>query len=278
MNSVGLVMNMVLDPLFIFGLDMGIEGAALATALANFSVTFIYFLIRKREGLLSNLHFIKDFCFNKLKRILSWGYPAAVYNVFFVSVSTVISRQVTTFSSGAFAAYEVGVQIEAIGWMMFGGLATTLGVFVAQNYGAQDYSRMLEGYKKGTRIASVMGFFAMIVLYFFSSELMGLFIKDDPYALNAGMQYLKISALIQVFASWEASSQGGFNGIGRTKLPSVVGVFCNLIRIPLSFFLKDFFGLNGIWIAIGISAGLRGLLLRILFYFQGIRHIVKEQI
>lgn len=275
-NSVGLIMNMILDPLLIFGLNMGIEGAAVATALANFSVTLIYFLIRKREGLLANLHFVKDFCFKKLRKILSWGYPAAIYNVFFVSVSTLVSRQVTSFSSGAFAAYEVGVQIEAIGWMMFGGLATTLGVFVAQNYGAQDYSRMLEGYRKGTRIASVMGLFAMLMLYFFSGQLMGLFIKGDAYALSAGMQYLKISALVQVFSSWEASSQGGFNGIGRTKLPSVVGILCNLLRIPLSYFLKGFFGLNGIWIAIAISAALRGIMLRFLFRFEKQNYLVRS--
>lgn len=273
-NSVGLMLNMVLDPLFIFTLDMGIQGAALATALANFSVSLIYFLIRKKVGLLANINLIKDFCFDKVKRILSWGYPAAVYNIFFVSVSTVISRQVTAFSSGAFAAFEVGVQIEAIGWMMFGGLATTLGVFVAQNYGAENYERMLEGYHKGTKIASVIGFVALLALYFFSGQLMGLFIKDDPYALSAGMNYLRIVALCQVFSSWEASSQGGFNGLGKTKLPSVVGVLTNLSRIPLSYFLKGYFGLNGIWIALSISAGLRGIFLRVLFHFEKKRYLV----
>lgn len=267
-NSVGLMMNMILDPVFIFALDMGIEGAALATALANFSVTLIYFVIRHQVHLLSGLHLIRDFSLDKLKKILSWGYPSAIHNLIFVSVSTVVSRQVTAFSSGAFAAFEVGVQIEAIGWMMFGGLSTATGVFVAQNYGAEDYARMLEGYHKGTRIATALGTFALWVLFFFSGPLMGLFIQEDPYALQAGMRYLKIVALSQVFSSWEASSQGGFNGIGRTKLPSIVGVLCNLSRIPLSYILKGFFGLDGIWIAISLSGALRGLLLRLLFHFQ----------
>lgn len=267
-NSVGLVLNMVLDPLFIFTFGMGIKGAALATALANFLVSLIYFVIRKEAGLISELHLLRDFNLEKFNRIATWGLPSMVYNVFFVSVSTVVSRQVTSFSSGAFAAFEVGVQIEAIGWMMFGGLSTAIGAFVAQNFGAEDRERLLEGYAKGTIIATAMGAFAFTVLYFFAGQLMGLFIHDDSYALMAGQNYLKVIAFCQVFSAWEASSQGGFNGIGSTKLPSLVGVVCNLSRIPLSYILKGYFGLTGIWIAISISAASRGLFLRIFFYFE----------
>lgn len=267
-NSVGLILNMVLDPLFIFTFGMGIQGAALATALANFSVSLIYFLIRKNAGLISGLHLVRDFKPKKLYQVAVWGLPSMIYNAVFVAISTVVSRQVTAFSSGAFAAFEVGVQIEAIGWMMFGGLSTAVGAFVAQNFGAASYKRLLEGQLKGSRIATLMGLFAFTVLYFFAGQLMGLFIHGDDYALAAGRNYLKVIAFCQVFSAWEASSQGGFNGIGKTKLPSVVGVVCNFLRIPLSYILKGYFGLTGIWIAISISAACRGLFLRIFFYFE----------
>ncbi len=267
-NAVGLVTNMVLDPVFIFVLDMGVEGAALATALANFIVSLIFFIIRKKAGLISGFHLIKDFSRERFKQIVSWGYPSAVYNIFFVSVSTVVSRQVTQFSSGAFAAYEVGVQIEAIGWMMFGGLSTAVGAFTAQNFGAKNYDRLKEGYIKGTRLTSSMGLFAMVVLFVFSRQLMGLFIRGDSYALEAGINYLKITALVQILQSWEASAQGGFNGIGKTKLPSVVGILSNLSRIPLSYILKGPYGLSGIWLALAISAASRGIFIRLMFYFE----------
>lgn len=267
-NSVGLILNMVLDPIFIFTLGMGIEGAALATALANFAVSLIFFLIRKKANLIAGLHLIRDFSYSKIKQVISWGLPSAIYNLFFVSVSTAVSRQVTAFSSGAFAAYEVGVQVEAIGWMMFGGLSTALGAFVAQNYGAKDYERLLEGYKKGTRMATLMGVFAFAILYFFAGGLMGLFIHGDDYALMAGRGYLTIIAFSQVFSAWEGSSQGAFNGIGKTTLPSIVGVLCNLSRIPLTYLFKSMMGLEGIWIAISLSAAARGFFLRIFYYFE----------
>lgn len=267
-NALGLVTNMVLDPLFIFGLNMGIEGAALATALANFIVSLSFFLIRKKSNLITGFSVFKDLYLDKLKKIVSWGYPAAIYNIFFVSVTAVVSRQVTEFSSGAFAAYEVGVQIEAIGWMMFGGLSTAVGAFTAQNYGAGNMTRLKEGYTKGVRITTALGLFASVVLFFFAEELMGLFIRGDSYALSAGIGYLRITALVQIPQSWEASAQGGFNGIGRTKAPSIVGILSNLSRIPLSYLLKAYYGLSGIWMALAISAAARGIFTRFIFYLQ----------
>lgn len=276
-NSVGLVMNMVLDPIFIFGLKMGIQGAALATALANFSISLIYYLRRHEEpALFAKLHLIKELSFAKLKKIMGWGYPSAVTSSSFTLISAVVSRMITSYSSVAFAAFEVGVQIEAIGWMAFGGLSTSIAAFVAQNYGAQKYGRMLDGYRKGTIISTVMGMVAMAFVYFFSGKLIALFIHDDAYALEAGMRYLMFISFAQVFASWEGSSQGGFNGIGKTKYPSAVGISCNLLRIPLALVLQQFFGLDGIWIAISISAALKGILLRPLFWWVSQEYNVKE--
>ena len=276
-NSVGLVMNMALDPVFIFGLKMGIQGAALATALANFSISLIYYLRRHGEpALFSKLHLSRAFSFGKLKKILGWGYPAAVTSSSFTLISAVISRMITAYSSGAFAAYEVGVQIEAIGWMAFGGLSTSIGAFVAQNFGAQQFKRMLDGYRKGTIISTVMGVIAMAFVYFFSGKLIALFIHGDAYALEAGTRYLIIISFAQVFASWEGSAQGGFYGIGKTKYPSAVGISCNLLRIPLAIVLQKFFGLDGIWMAISISTALKGILLRPLFWWVSQEYDVKE--
>lgn len=267
-NSVGLVMNMVLDPVFIFGLKMGVQGAALATALANFTISLIYYLMRHGEPVLfSKLHLLREFSVDKLKRILNWGYPSAINSASFTLITAVVSRMITSYSSGAFAAYEVGVQIEAIGWMVFGGMSTSIGAFVAQNYGSGQFNRMMEGYRKGTIITTVMGAFAMVILYFFSGDFIRLFIKEDGYALQAGMRYLMIIALSQVFASWEGSTQGGFNGIGKTKYPSMMGICCNALRIPLAIVLQKFFGLDGIWIAIAVAASLKGILLRPLFWW-----------
>ena len=182
----------------------------------------------------------------------------------------------SAYSSGAFAAYEVGVQIEAIGWMAFGGLSTSIGAFVTQNFGAQQFKRMLDGYRKGTIISTVMGVIAMAFVYFFSGKLIALFIHDDAYALEAGMRYLMIISFAQVFASWEGSAQGGFHGIGKTKYPSAVGISCNLLRIPLAIVLQKFFGLDGIWMAISISAALKGILLRPLFWWVSQEYDVKE--
>lgn len=277
-NSLGLVMNMVLDPIFIFGLNMGIQGAALATALSNLSISFIYYLRRHGEpALFARLHLLKEFSVKKVGQILSWGYPTAITSSSFTLIAAVISRMINSYSSGAFAAFEVGVQIEAIGWMMFGGLSTSIGAFVAQNFGANQHQRMMEGYHKGTMLSTIVGMIAMAFVFFFSGKLIGLFIAHDLYALEAGRRYLRIISFAQIFASWEGSAQGGFNGIGKTKYPSVVGVSCNLLRIPMALFFQQFFGLDGIWMAIACSAALKGILLRPLFWWvmkqdQGVEH------
>jgi Na+-driven multidrug efflux pump len=103
-------------------------------------------------------------------------------------------------------------------------------------------------------------FIVGLMLFFFGEELMGLFL-DDPVTKAFGMRYLRIISLAQVFMMAEAIGAGVFNGIGRTYVPSIIGVIGNGIRIPLAMFLILSFQEEGIWWALNYSDIFKGIIL-----------------
>jgi putative MATE family efflux protein len=269
-NSIGLVINMILDPLMIMGIgpfpEMGVRGAAWATIIAQFIVTIFFIRSTRQENkLFKDLNILKiPFDGDCIKTIMKLGLPSSVQQGFFAIIGMVIARIIAQWGPTAVAAQKVGNQIESISWMTAAGFSTAISTFVGQNYGAEKWDRIKEVYKKGLRIVGVIGVFATILLIFGANPLFKFFIPDDPEALKIGVGYLKILGLSEIFMTCEIASRGAFNGLGRTVPPSVVGVIFNALRIPLALILSSTsLGLDGVWWTVTISSSLKGIVLTI---------------
>lgn len=267
-NAIGLVTNMVLDPLMIMGIgpfpQMGIRGAALATIIAQFIVTLVFISVSSKNSKLFigirtfRIPFDKE-C---IKTVFKLGIPASVQQGLFAGIAMVIARIIAHWGPTPIAAQKVGSQIESISWMTSGGFSTAISAFVGQNFGARKFDRIKKGYRKGLEIVGVIGVFATVLLMFGASPVFKLFIPDDPEALEIGIRYLRILALSQFFMAIEIASQGAFNGLGKTIPPSLVGVTFNALRIPASLVLSStFLGLDGVWWSISISSVFKGIIL-----------------
>lgn len=267
-NAIGLVTNMVLDPLMIMGIgpfpQMGIRGAALATIIAQFIVTLVFISVSSKNSKLFigirtfRIPFDKE-C---IKTVFKLGIPASVQQGLFAGIAMVIARIIAHWGPTPIAAQKVGSQIESISWMTSGGFSTAISAFVGQNFGAGKFDRIKKGYRKGLEIVGVIGVFATVLLMFGASPVFKLFIPDDPEALEIGIRYLRILALSQFFMAIEIASQGAFNGLGKTIPPSLVGVTFNALRIPASLVLSStFLGLDGVWWSISISSVFKGIIL-----------------
>lgn len=266
-NAIGLIINMILDPLMIMGIGpfpkMGIKGAAIATIIAQFTVTLIFVIIVKNKSkLFEGLNIFQKPERDYLKTIFKLGLPASIQTGLFASIAMVIAKIIAQWGPTPIAVQKVGSQIEAISWMTAGGFSTAISAFVGQNYGAGKWDRIKEGYRKGLLIVGSIGIFASCLLIFGANPIFKLFIPKDKEALTMGITYLRILGISQFFMAIEIGTQGAFNGIGRTIPPSFVGILFNGLRIPASLILSSTsLGLNGVWWSISISSVFKGIVL-----------------
>ncbi|QQY79981.1 putative MATE family efflux protein [Keratinibaculum paraultunense] len=271
-NSIGLGLNIVLDPIMIFGLgpfpEMGIKGAALATIISQFIATIIFVKVCKdKPNIFSNLKMFSIPDVQFVKRIFKLGLPVSLQEFFFSIIALLIAKILAKWGPTPIAVQNVGSQIEAISWMTAGGFSTALSAFVGQNYGAKKIGRVKEGYKKTMIMVGVVGIFATCLLIFGATPIFSLFIPEDAEAIKEGTIYLRILGVSQFFMCIEIATAGAFYGLGKSIPPAIVGILCNLFRIPCSLILSNYtsLGLKGIWWSISISSILKGVILTIWF-------------
>lgn len=268
-NSVGLVANMILDPILISGIGpfpkMGVAGAAIATVLAQVTVTTIFILkARRRKELFSGLNLRKAPDMKHISKIVQLGFPVALQSGLFTGIAMVIARIIAQWGPIPIAVQKVGSQIEAISWMTAGGFQTAMSTFVGQNYGAKKWPRVFRGYFVGMSIMSVIGIFASLLLIFAARPLFSVFVPGEEETILHGIVYLRILGISQLFICIESTTAGAFNGLGKTIPPSIVGIVFNVLRIPAALILTSTsLGLNGIWWAISISSVFKGMVLSI---------------
>lgn len=267
-NSFGLIMNLIIDPLFIFGIGsfkgLGVSGAAIATVLSRMVVLLIFVLNSKNYFTLFKKGF--KLKINKAKTVLKMGIPITIQRVTFISIGIIMAKIIASWGATAIGVQKIGLQIESISYMTIGGLQGAVAAFVGQNYGAKEYGRIREGYYKSLLMTTVFGTLVSIVFLVFPRQIFGIFISEEE-SIKMGIDYVRILGLSQIFMCVEIFTVGAFNGIGKTYIPPFISIIFTAARIPLAIFLsqEDLLGLNGIWISITISSIVKGILMVSLF-------------
>lgn len=260
-NAIGLIINMALDPILIFNLNMGIAGAAIATIAAQIiaCVLSVLALLLAKQRPFQRFSFWTHPSLPHIRQIFIWATPLALESFLFTFLSMIISRLVAAFGAGAMAAQRVGSQIESLSWLIAGGYASALTAFIGQNFGAGKWSRIHKGFSISTTAMCVWGAFITLVLFFGAEPLFKIFVPNEPDVVAVGVEGLKILALCQLVACLEGIAGGAFRGIGKTLPPSLISISANVFRVVLAYFLSSTaLGLSGIWWAISIGAFFRG--------------------
>ena len=264
-TGIGLVLNIVLDPLFIFGFGaippMGVAGATIATVLAQLVVMLLFlYTILRDTVLFSNVHILHSYSSQHTMEIFRIGLPSAVQSMLFSGISMVIARLIAGWGDAAVAVQKVGSQIESISWMTAEGYAAALNSFVAQNHGAKNTDRIREGYRLSMIVMLSWGVFCSLVLIVFPQLIFQVFIQEAE-VLPMGVDYLRILGVSQLFMCMEITTAGAFSGLGKTLPPSIVSITLTGARIPMAILLGRWLGLNGVWWAITISSIGKGIVL-----------------
>ncbi|MFI3325746.1 MAG: MATE family efflux transporter [Clostridia bacterium] len=268
-TTVGLVFNIVLDPVLIFGFGfipaMGVIGAAIATIVAQFLMMLILVI-----------HALKDthlFChvkmktlpeFDKILQIIKLAYPIAIQETLYPIFSIAISRLIAGFGDSAVAVQRIGSQLESVSWMVTGGFAMALNSFIAQNHGAKNYIRAKQGFKQAFILLSIYGIIVSLLLIFCAKPLFCIFLQEEE-VVAMGVNYLVIFGATQLFLCWEIIASNTMNAFGKTLSPALASIIITAMRIPASILLSSTdLALNGIWVSVSASTLVKALVLMIL--------------
>ena len=259
------LLNLALDPLFIFGLfgfpRLEIQGAAVAT-LISVSTVLVFTLWHLHSRLNVFASIIAPFrdILDSWKHMLEIGIPAIVANAIIPVSSGIVVAMVAGYGVDAVAGYGIAMRLEPMALIPFYALSAVSSPFFGQNYGAQKFDRLLEARRIIMRFCLGFGLALAIVTSLMTPMLASLF--TDSVSIQAvATHYIWI-----VSWSWGAygivmAVNASFNGSGR-PLPSVMISSARVIFIflPLAFIGRWLFGLNGLFAASTAANLLVGLL------------------
>lgn len=269
-TCIGLALNLIFDPLFIFGWKfiprLEVFGAGFATVLAQLIVTIVFlWIIRKDHDFFGNIKLRTKMQFEKVKEIIKIGLPMGLQSMIFTCISMTLARMIAGWGDNAVAAQKLGTQIESISWMSADGFSSAINVFVAQNIGASNLKRVKEGIKKALVIVVLWGILCTLVLLVFPKPIFQIFLSEQE-TVKIGVTYLMILAVSEIPMCIEYAMQGAFSGFGNTLPPSIVSIVFTSARIPMAMLLTSTaLKLGGIWWSISISSCLKGAVLGIWF-------------
>lgn len=263
-NGVGVILNIILDPLCIYSFKLGVIGAGVSTLIANI-IMFVLFFTRS-NGILKYKFGIRiDYI--KIKEICILGFPMASQRVLFTLISILLAKIIAVFGSDAIAAQKIGTQVESIAYMIVGGLNGAVASFTGQNFGAKRFDRIRDGYKSSLKVGIAYSLIMACIFFIFNRPIIKLFINNEE-TIAIAVSYLQVVAFSQIFNALEMISNGFFTGIGKPNIPSAVSIIFTSLRIPFALVLIKPFGINGVWISICLSSILKGFSLYLLYRIE----------
>lgn len=275
-NFIGLLINLLLDPLLILGVGpfprIEVAGAAVATVSAQLVVMFVMmvgvFRSKKEENVLKGIRLFEPFSKEELGNIYKIGGPTAIQGMVYCMISMVLTRMVAAFGAEAIATQRVGGQIESVSWNTADGFAAALNAFVGQNYGAKKMDRVQKGYRISFWTVAIWGALIMLAFIIFPGPIAGVFFHEEK-AMEIAISYLIIIGFSEAFMCVELMTIGALSGLGKTKLCSVISITATSMRIPLAMLLsRTSLGLDGIWWALTLTSVAKGIIFYLTFRYQ----------
>lgn len=252
------LINLILDPLLIFGLgpfpELGIQGAALATVIAVTAASLIglYQLGIKERLLLTSLPTLKRFKDN-FKQLIDIAIPAILANAIVPITGAMLTTLVARFGTDAVAGFGVGSRIEAISLMIVYAMSSTLPMFIGQNLGAGKLERITAALKLSFKFIIVLQLAIYLILVFLSSHIAALF-STEAIVQETIVLFLLIVPISYGLSGIVILINVSMNVLGRPR----IALYINILRLtvlyfPLAYFGSYLFGIKGLFA--GIATG-----------------------
>lgn len=252
------------------GAGMGVTGAALGTLFAELvaggiMIYYLFFCSKKLSHPARNVSRWWTLKKSTVKRACTISWPLAVERVVMCSAQILVTAIVAPLGTAAIAANAFGVTAESLCYMPGYGISDASTTLVGQSLGAGKRSLA----KSFGRITILLGMVVMallgVVMWLFAREMMSFFTPDID-VINLGTIALRTEAWAEPMFGAAIVTYGIFIGAGYTVTPAVINFSCIWgVRITLSLALASTYGLFGVWLAMAIELGVRGLIFLIVF-------------
>ena len=244
----GALINVILDPVFIYGLDLGIAGAAAATAVSQSASTLIYlgYIFRKKS--IFSFH-IKECRFTRaiMSEILKIGIPTLIFQLLTSLSITMVNGAAKAYGDSALAAMGAVTKIMSVGSLMVFGFIKGLQPIAGYSWGAKRYGRLREAVRTSviwsTAFCTVFGLAAAIC----SSHVIAQFTKNDLEMIRIGTAALRANGVSFLFFGFYTVYSSLFLAMGKAKEGCLLGA-CRqgLCFVPAILILPALWGLQGI--------------------------------
>jgi len=256
-GGAGTILNIFLDPLFIFGFNQGLSGAAMATVISQFLVvlTMIYIIIIRKKSYLSFKPTEFSPSNNILRGIFDIGLPASASMLIMSFGGTVFNRILIYFSSSAVAAYQIAGRIEMLIFLPIMSIATGLVTLVSMFFGAGDLEKVKFIIKYSITRAVIITVFGSVVIFLFSPVIISSF-TPDPLIRSIAVTYLRIITFIYPLIAIGISCGRAMQGLGKgTPMLITTSIRILLVSAPLASLFVFVFdkSIEWVWYAIMIS-------------------------
>lgn len=256
--GVAAVVNIILDPLLIFGIgpfpELGVKGAAIATVIGR-SITGLVaiYVLCFRERVITFVKVPLKNILESWKKILYIGIPNSLIKMTLPFASAIIIKLLSTYGAEAVAGYGVASKIQFFAFVFTGALASVMGPFIGQNVGAKKFERVNTGRKTGEIFSLVAGIILAGIFFIFAKPLALLFSKN-PAVINTITMYIKIvpitygaQGVLKIGTTILNVLNKPFHAIGLI----IIQLF--VLYLPLALLASKFYGEIGIYIALAIS-------------------------
>ena len=268
---ISVVVNIILDIIFIVVFHWGVAAVAVATVIseAGAFLTLILYLNRTHKVVKLSFH---DFSFSKriFSQCMKIGLPTGFQQTFVAMSMLALYGIVNKFGIDTNAAYSVASRIDSFAGMPAMSFAVALSTFVGQNLGTNKPERVKAGFRATLLMTSVISVAVSIVAVLFGKYLMLMF-TNDMNVVEIGQNYFIIVGAFYILFSTMFIIGSVMRGAGDTLIPMFITLFTLwLIRIPLAYLLSQphWMGVSGIWWSIPIG-WMIGMCLSYLYYLSG---------
>lgn len=249
------VLNILLDPVFIVWLDMGVQGAAIATVISQAvtaAVTLGYFLRGHSSLLMTKAYMTLQL--KTVKEIFVIGMPGfarqVAGSVMMVAINAMLIRYGGDFYVGVFGIVQ---RVSMFALMPMMGILQGMQPIIGYNYGAKQMVRFRETIKLGLKVVTIFSAGVFAVMMLMPEWLMRIF-SQDPAVISAGSEGMRIVFAMAILIGAQVVSGGIYQAIGHARPALILSLARQvLFLIPLVLILPPFIGVTGVWIAFPIA-------------------------
>lgn len=265
-QGTGALINIILDPIMIFGLfgfpAMGVRGAALATVIGQSTgalVGLAFHKVKNKDVIIS----FKNFNFHTeiLSQIFTIGLPSILISGIGSFVLFILNNMLYTFGSSAVAAYGIMFKLQSFSFMPMFGISNALLAIVSYNYGAKNKERIKEVISLAFKASFIIVGISVILMWLFSKQLFDLFSATDLMR-EIGVPMIRIVSLSFIISIPSVVGVGGvFQALGNWKFPVVQSFLRQvIILLPIFYLFSKIGGLSLAWWAFIVAESLNAII------------------